>query len=116
MMYFFTNLKPYFFLVDGEAYVGHDRVNISQENESKTGHVGVPGLAPQYRSPELYRELALVGLNWLQERGCSEIKLSSWGDSEETIRAFEDLGFTMNFYEVGYQRVLRGTKESKRDE
>ena len=98
-----------FFLFDGENYVGHDRISFSEgEDGAKVGHAGVPGLLPAYRSPELYRELALIGLNWLYEQGCAEIKLSSWGDSEGTIRAFEDLGFTMNFYELGYQRVLSG--------
>ena len=95
------------FLFDSEKYIGYDRVNLSKgEDESVIGHSDVPGLLPAYRSPELYRELALVGLNWLRARGCGDIKLSSWGDSEETIRAFEDLGFTMNFYELGYQRAL----------
>ncbi len=96
-----------FFLFNGEKYIGHDRVSFSEgEDGAKVGHAGVPGLSSPYRSPELYRNLALVGLNWLRARGCGEIKLSSWGDGEETIRAFEDLGFTMNFYELGYQRVL----------
>ena len=100
-----------FFLFDGETYIGHDSVNFSEgEGASKTGYAGVPGLSPTYRSPELYRELALIGLNWLYKQGCAEIKLSSWGDSEETIRAFEDLGFTMNFYELGYQRDLSGVQ------
>ena len=96
-----------FFLFDGESYIGHDRVNVSEgEDGAKVGHAGVPGLLPAYRSPDLYRELALVGLNWLRARGCGDIKLSSWGDSEETVRAFENLGFTINFYELGYQRVV----------
>ena len=97
-----------FFLFDGESYIGHDRVSFSEEDGAKLGYAGVPGLLPAYRSPDLYRELALVGLNWLRTRGCGEIKFSSWGDGEETVQAFEDLGLTMNFYELGYQRVLSG--------
>jgi len=61
---------------------------------------------PQYHSPELSTQFALIGLNHLFEQGCREFNLTSWGESDVTIQAFEDLGFKTSFFEIGYQLKL----------
>lgn len=96
-----------FFLFDGETYIGHDRVSFDETPDSlKIGYSGVPALHADWRSPELATEFALVGLEWLYTKGCRQIAFSSWGESKETLRAFEQLGFTKNFFELGYSLSL----------
>ena len=94
-----------FFLYDRDTYVGHDRVSFSETPEGvKQGYGGgPPGLHPDWHTPELAREFALVGLEWLYDQGCRQIAFMSWGESEETLQAFEKLGFTVNSFELGYQ-------------
>lgn len=95
-----------FFLYDGDAYIGHDAVNFSESDEIRQGHLGVPALHPEWRTPELAREFALVGLGWLYSQGCRHVSFTSWGESKATIRAFETLGFEVSNFEIGYQFAL----------
>ena len=97
-----------FFLYDGDAYVGHDRVSFSETPGGvKQGYGGgPPGLHPHWHTPELAGEFALVGLEWLYNQGCRQIAFMSWGESEETLQAFKELGFTVSTLELGYQLPL----------
>jgi ribosomal protein S18 acetylase RimI-like enzyme len=70
------------------------------------GSVDAPGLTPEYRQPELYRALALIGLRYLSQHGCKEVKLESWGDYDSTITAYTELGFRTTIYEIGYRLDL----------
>jgi GNAT superfamily N-acetyltransferase len=96
-----------FFLYANETYIGHDRVSWNENAEgTRVGHGGVPALHPDWHTPELARAFALVGLEWLYLQGCRTIAFSSWGEREETIQAFEGLGFTKILFELGYQLVF----------
>lgn len=93
--------------------MGHDRVSFSETPEGvKQGYGGgVPGLHPDWRTPELSREFALIGLEllgleWLYNQGCRQIAFSSWGESEETLQVFKEPRFTTNNFELGYQLPL----------
>lgn len=95
-----------FFFFAGENYVGHDRVSFTDTDGEKVGYVGIPGIRRDYRSPELFAALAQVGHHYLSEQGCTELKLSDWGSSQETLKAFESSGFRQTFHELGYQLTL----------
>ena len=97
-----------FFLYDGDNYIGHDRVSFSEMPDGvKQGYGGgPPGLHPDWHTPELAREFALVGLAWLYNQGCRQIAFMFWGESEETLQAFKELGFTVSNFELGYQLAL----------
>jgi ribosomal protein S18 acetylase RimI-like enzyme len=75
-------------------------------SEDGRGRVDAPALVPEYRRPHLYRALVLVGLHYLEERVCKEVKLESWGDYDSTIAAYTELGFRTTTYEVGYRLDL----------
>ena len=74
-----------FFLFDGEKFIGHDRVSVSEMDDGKVGYAGVPALQPDYKTPELSKEFALKGLNWLSQQGCTKIVSTNWGEDEATL-------------------------------
>jgi hypothetical protein len=49
-----------------------------------------PGVLPEGRSPDAYASLLVAACAVL---GAGPADLDSWGDAEETIEAYEDLGF-----------------------
>jgi N-acetylglutamate synthase-like GNAT family acetyltransferase len=75
-------------------------------SEDGKGRVDAPALVPEYRQPDLYRALVLVGLHYLAARGCKEVKLESWGDYDSTIAAYTELGFKTAVHELGYRLDL----------
>jgi GNAT superfamily N-acetyltransferase len=74
--------------------------------EDAWGRVDAPALIPEYRQPDLYRALVLVGLRYLAERGCRNVRLESWGDYDSTIAAYTELGFKTTVHELGYRLDL----------
>ena len=74
--------------------------------EDGQGRVDAPALIPEHRQPDLYRALILLGLHYLAERGCKEVRLESWGDYDSTIAAYIDLGFKTTIHEIGYRLDL----------
>ncbi len=67
-----------FFLFKEDTYIGHDRVSFSETSDgTKQGYGGgVPGLRPDYYKPELAREFALIGLEYLHAQGCHNISFT----------------------------------------
>ena len=82
--------------------VGCFRVRVMKDE----GYIDSPGLAPEHRSAELYRTLALAGLQHLAAEEVRRVLLETWGEPEETIAAYKSLGFELDVVELGYQRRL----------
>jgi ribosomal protein S18 acetylase RimI-like enzyme len=103
---------PGLFLVFSEKNrpVGVSRVEISAERSAKngvpTGYIDSPGIYSPHRRLDLYRALLLTGMKWLQSQGVSLIELESWGDKQEVLRSYFDLGFTILRQVVTYQRKV----------
>jgi mycothiol synthase len=90
--------------------VGVCRVEMSAErtnyNGAPTGYIDSPGIYSPHRRLDLYRALLLTGMKWLQKQGSAWIELESWGDRQEVLRSYFDLGFTISRQVVEYQKAL----------
>ena len=90
--------------------VGISRVEISAERSAKngvsTGYIDSPGIYSPHRRLDLYRALLLTGMKWLQSRGAALIELESWGDKQEVLRSYLDLGFHIQRQVITYQRKM----------
>ena len=75
--------------------------------EDGSGRIDAGGLVPEYRTPDLYRSLALVALDYAVKNGCKKVKLESWGDYESTIDVYKKLGFEITIHELGYRFNLK---------
>jgi mycothiol synthase len=82
------------FLPDGRA-VGVCQTRPAS-NSAEDHLLGAPGIAPAYRSPELYRALTLTAARWLRYCGRQDIRLESYGDDEQVIAIYQALGFNLN--------------------
>ena len=91
-----------YLLLFKDAPVGCFRVRVMEDE----GYIDSPGLAPEHRSAELYRTLTLAGLQRLAAEGVKRVSVETWGEPEETIDAYESLGFELDAVELGYQRKL----------
>ena len=90
-----------------DKVIGCTAIGFLEETpESKKGFMDAPGLEHSYRQTDLYRELALLGLNTLKKAGYAQIELMSWGDAEETIRAYQGIGFRVDKEVPSYELVL----------
>lgn len=90
--------------------VGVSRTELSAERSAKngapTGYIDSPGIYSPHRRLDLYRALLLTGMKWLQSQGVSLIELESWGDKQEVLRSYFDLGFTTLRQVITYQQAL----------
>ena len=68
--------------------------------------LGAPGIVPAYRSPELYRALTLTAAIWLRHYGLQTIRLESYGDDDEVIATYQDLGFRLDNKFLSYMYDL----------
>lgn len=62
-----------------------------------------PGILPEARSPDAYASLLLYACAVL---GPGPADLDSWGDSDEVLEAYEDLGFDVVKQSTGWERAL----------
>jgi mycothiol synthase len=69
--------------------------------------LGAPGIDPAYRSPELYRLLALTAAHWLRRYGPQAIRLESYGDEEQVIAIYQELGFSLDGRFLSYLYDLK---------
>lgn len=61
-----------------------------------------PGVAPAHRHLGLQRPLVLAALRWLSNRGAGDYRLETWGDSEEAVAIYRELGFVVEDDTVEY--------------
>jgi len=62
-----------------------------------------PGVLPDGRSPDAYASLLVSGCTVL---GPGPADLDSWGDSDEVLEAYEDLGFDIVERIQGWELAL----------
>ena len=90
--------------------VGVSRVELSPERSAKnglpTGYIDSPGIYSPHRRLDLYRALLLTGMKWLQSQGAALIELESWGDKQEVLRSYFDLGFHIIRQIITYHRKI----------
>ena len=79
--------------VDGQ---GDDRVMI----------VDSPGVVPEHRQLGLQRPLTLTAMRWLRSHSPGPIDLESYGDGEDAVRIYKDLGFVLEEHYLEYCRNL----------
>ncbi len=65
-----------------------------------------PGVAPEYRHLELQRPLLLTVARHLQSGHPQDIQLLSYGDDEQTISIYQDVGFHLDARYIAYQGKL----------
>ena len=65
-----------------------------------------PGLIKEYRHRGLQRFLTLAAMNWLREKGMLPITLEYWGDDEQAIDIYRDLGFELVNQQITYYKGL----------
>ena len=97
-----------FLLFSGEEIVGICKANEIDlgSDGAFSGEVDAPGIAPEHRSEDNYRNLSLEALRWLYERGHRHVTLESWGEPNIALAAYESLGFTLDEHELGYALSL----------
>ena len=100
-----SNPEHFFVLLAEDEAVGFLSISVT-DNDAAAGKLDSPGLAPEHRSPDLYRALALEGLKLLAAKGVERVTLECWGESRETVEAYGALGFASVAVELGYQRRL----------
>jgi mycothiol synthase len=65
-----------------------------------------PGLIKEYRYRGFQRFLTLTVMNWLREKGKRPITLEYWGDNEDAIAIYHDLGFDLVNQQITYRKEL----------
>jgi mycothiol synthase len=66
-----------------------------EQPEVRQKVLDAPGIAPELRSRGLYRPLLLTAMHWLDAQVYGPFRLETWGDPEEAVQAYFDLGFTL---------------------
>jgi len=81
--------------------------------EGKTDEGGVfdlldaPGLIKEYRHIGFQRFLVLTVMHWLREKGAHPITLEYWGDEEDALAIYRDLGFELVNQQLTYHKELQ---------
>jgi len=90
--------------------VGISRVEPSPErstkNDKPTGYIDAPGLHHHHRRMDLYRAFLLNDMHWLQDQGQQLVEMESWGDKQEILNLYHDLGFKVIRKLVSYEHPL----------
>jgi hypothetical protein len=76
------------------------------EFDADAGWIGSPGVLPELRSADRYARLvrgAAAGI------GSGSLILETWGDSDEVIAAYEQIGFRLMEYIPGWELALGTT-------
>jgi hypothetical protein len=73
------------------------------ELDPATGWIDGPGVIPGLRTPDRYARLVRGAAALVHS---SPVALETWGDSEETLDAYRQLGFTLLEYVPGWELIL----------
>ena len=66
-----------------------------------------PGIVKEHRDAGLQKFLALAAMNWLREIGTYPITLEYWGDDENILYLYRDLGFELVQQQITYRKELQ---------
>lgn len=75
------------------------------QSEEPRKIVDSPGVVPEHRDQKLQHSLTLTAMHWLRTYGPGPIELHTYGDKEETVEIYRDLGFVL---EEHYKEYCRG--------
>jgi ribosomal protein S18 acetylase RimI-like enzyme len=78
----------------------------SQKNGMPTGYIDAPGLHHHHRRMDLYRALLLTGMHWLKEQEQQIVEMESWGEKQEILNLYQDMGFKVTRRLVSYHHPL----------
>lgn len=76
-----------------------------QDNDRKMV-VDSPGVAPEYRHLGLQRPLTLTAMKWLRYHEPGTITLESYGDGDDAVEIYRELGFVLKEHYIEYCRYL----------
>jgi mycothiol synthase len=95
------------FAGDGSP-VGLTRVEVREiiDPDEPSGYIDAPGVLPEHRDAGLHVPLLLTAAAHLRGEGHGPLALESWGDAEETLDLYRDLGFENFQREVSYRLEL----------
>lgn len=65
-----------------------------------------PGLIKEYRQQGIQRPLTLAVMNWLRQKGARPITLEYWGDEENAIAIYRNLGFKLVSQQITFHKEL----------
>jgi mycothiol synthase len=65
-----------------------------------------PGLIKPYRHRGFQRFLTLAVISWLRGQGAYPVTLEYWGDEEDALTIYRDLGFQLVDQQIAYHREL----------
>jgi mycothiol synthase len=66
---------------------------INERGSETPDLLDAPGLIKEYRHQGIQRPLTLAVMNWLRQKGARPITLEYWGDDENAIAIYRNLGF-----------------------
>ncbi len=75
-------------------------------SESGPSLIDAPTLLPKYRKQGLHRPMVLTAMHKLKDQGANVIKMDSYGDPEETVNIYKELGFVLDTHYIAYRRNL----------
>jgi GNAT superfamily N-acetyltransferase len=65
------------------------------EGEEKKKVIDSPGVVPRYRPLGLQRPLVQASMRWLNQQVEGDYYLYTWGDFDEAVQIYHELGFTL---------------------
>jgi mycothiol synthase len=94
------------FAPDGTT-AGFCRAEFEMRGDERVKVVDGPGVVPEHRSQRLQRPLALAAMQWLNTQQAGPIVLYAWGDSEQTVDIYREIGFVVQDHYIEYKRDLK---------
>ena len=83
-----------------KALLGPQTAGSGQESRKI---VDSPGVVPEHRGQSLQRPLTLTAMHWLRTYGPGPIELHTYGDQEETVAIYRELGFVLEEHYKEYR-------------
>jgi mycothiol synthase len=79
-------------------------VEDDRPDRDRADQLDAPGVVPENRHRGLYRPLVLTAMHWLRAQAQHPIILQSWGESDQTIAIYRDVGFELLQHFLAYRR------------
>lgn len=93
------------FAPDGDV-AGICKARRGAPEDGSADYIDAPTIVPEHRRHRLQRPLLLAAMRWLRERGQRMIRLDPYGDDEQTIDLYREIGFVLDQHFIGYRRDL----------